>query len=40
VVDAVIHPKDTRARIAAALAALAGKQPEEGAWRKHSNIPL
>ena len=40
VVDAVIHPADTRRRIISALRMLEGKRPPERAWRKHSNIPL
>ena len=40
VVDAVIHPKDTRRRIISALRILEGKRPPERLWRKHSNFPL
>ena len=40
VIDAVIHPKDTRRRIISALRMLEDKKLPERAWRKHSNIPL
>lgn len=38
-IDEVIHPKDTRRKIASALAACAGKR-ETRPIRKHGNIPL
>jgi acetyl-CoA carboxylase carboxyltransferase component len=40
VIDAVIHPQDTRKRIISALRLLADKSVAERAWRKHSNMPL
>ncbi|MGC8492136.1 MAG: acyl-CoA carboxylase subunit beta [Syntrophobacteraceae bacterium] len=40
VVDAVIHPKDTRKRIIAALEMLEGKTEPPRQYRKHGNIPL
>jgi propionyl-CoA carboxylase beta chain len=40
VVDAVIAPQDTRARIVAALSLLRDKTVADRAWRKHSNLPL
>jgi acetyl-CoA carboxylase carboxyltransferase component len=40
VVDAVIHPKDTRKRVIAALEVLAGKARPPRPYRKHGNIPL
>lgn len=40
VIDAVIHPQDTRKRIVSALRMLADKTVGERAWRKHSNMPL
>lgn len=39
-IDAVIHPRDTRAWFVHALRALEGKQSETGVWKKHGNIPL
>lgn len=40
VIDAIIHPKDTRTAIISALRMLSGKQDAPRAWRKHGNIPL
>jgi acetyl-CoA carboxylase carboxyltransferase component len=40
VIDAVIHPKDTRKRIISALCMLHTKKEPGRAWRKHGNIPL
>lgn len=40
VIDAVIHPKDTRCAIISALRMLETKQVPNRAWRKHGNIPL
>jgi acetyl-CoA carboxylase carboxyltransferase component len=40
VIDAVIHPKDTRKQIIAALELLDGKSPAPRQSRKHGNIPL
>ena len=40
VVDAVIHPKDTRKRLIAALELLSGKTEPPRPYRKHGNIPL
>ena len=40
VIDAVIHPKDTRKRIISALCMLRTKKESSRAWRKHGNIPL
>jgi acetyl-CoA carboxylase carboxyltransferase component len=40
VIDAVIRPADTRARLVAALAVLQDKREPARAWRKHANIPL
>ncbi|MEE4113779.1 MAG: carboxyl transferase domain-containing protein, partial [Desulfobacteraceae bacterium] len=40
VVDAVIHPKDTRKRLIAALEILSGKATPPRPYRKHGNIPL
>lgn len=40
VIDAVIHPKDTRKRIIAALEMLEGKTQPPRQRRKHGNIPL
>ena len=40
VIDAVIHPQDTRTRIISALRLLQEKSVDERAWRKHSNMPL
>ena len=40
VVDAVIAPQDTRARIISALRLLQDKTVADRAWRKHSNLPL
>jgi len=40
VVDAVIHPKDTRMRVIAALEMLIGKAQPPRPYRKHGNIPL
>jgi acetyl-CoA carboxylase carboxyltransferase component len=40
VVDAVIRPQDTRARLVSALSILRGKAVAERPWRKHGNIPL
>jgi methylmalonyl-CoA decarboxylase subunit alpha len=40
VVDAVIHPKDTRKRVIAALEIYADKAPPPRQYRKHGNIPL
>ena len=40
VIDAVIHPQDTRSRIISALRVLQHKTVAAREWRKHSNIPL
>ena len=40
VIDAVIHPKDTRKRIISALCMLQTKKEPGRLWRKHGNIPL
>jgi len=40
VVDAVIHPQDTRRRVIASLEMLAGKAAPPRPFRKHGNIPL
>ena len=40
VVDAVIHPQDTRRRVIAALEILEGKASPPRQFRKHGNIPL
>ncbi len=40
VIDAVIHPKDTRKRIIAALELLDNKVTQPRQFRKHGNIPL
>ncbi|MGD9505161.1 MAG: carboxyl transferase domain-containing protein, partial [Syntrophobacteraceae bacterium] len=40
VIDAVIHPKDTRKRIIAALEMLENKAQPSRQHRKHGNIPL
>ncbi|MDA8124929.1 MAG: acyl-CoA carboxylase subunit beta [Deltaproteobacteria bacterium] len=40
VIDAVIHPKDTRKRIISALAMLEEKAEPARPFRKHGNIPL
>ncbi len=40
VIDAVIHPKDTRKRVIAALEILADKAQPPRQYRKHGNIPL
>jgi len=40
VIDAVIHPKDTRKRVVAALEMLSGKAHPPRQYRKHGNIPL
>jgi acetyl-CoA carboxylase carboxyltransferase component len=40
VIDAVIHPKDTRKRIISALEILENKVIEKGPFRKHTNIPV
>jgi acetyl-CoA carboxylase carboxyltransferase component len=40
VIDAVIHPKDTRKRIIAALEIMQDKVVEKRPFRKHTNIPL
>ena len=40
VIDAVIHPKDTRKRLISALRMLEGKIPGGSIPRKHTNIPL
>ena len=40
VIDAVIHPKDTRKRIISALRVLEGKAEPPRPYRKHGNIPL
>ena len=39
VIDAVIHPKDTRKRIISALNMLETKKEPGRAWRKHGNMP-
>ncbi len=39
VIDAVIHPKDTRKRIISALNILETKKEPSRAWRKHGNMP-
>jgi len=40
VIDAVIHPKDTRKRVIAALEIFSGKARPPRQYRKHGNIPL
>jgi acetyl-CoA carboxylase carboxyltransferase component len=40
VIDAVIHPKDTRKRIISALRILENKEEPARPYRKHGNIPL
>jgi acetyl-CoA carboxylase carboxyltransferase component len=40
VIDAVIHPKDTRTRIIQTLMILEGKAEPSRPYRKHGNIPL
>jgi acetyl-CoA carboxylase carboxyltransferase component len=40
VIDAVIHPKDTRKRIISALKILENKAEASRPFRKHGNIPL
>ncbi len=40
VIDAVIHPKDTRKRIISALTILETKKESGRSWKKHGNIPL
>lgn len=40
VIDAIIHPKDTRKRLIRALDFLEGKVPPPRQFRKHGNIPL
>ena len=40
VVDAIVPPQDTRARLIAALRLLDGKIVADRPWRKHSNLPL
>jgi len=39
VIDAVIHPKDTRKRLISALTILEAKKESGRAWRKHGNMP-
>jgi len=39
VIDAVIHPKDTRRRMISALSILETKKEIGRAWRKHGNMP-
>ncbi|MGB9629515.1 MAG: acyl-CoA carboxylase subunit beta, partial [Thermodesulfobacteriota bacterium] len=39
VIDAVIHPKDTRKRIISALNILETKKEPSRTWRKHGNMP-
>ena len=39
VIDAVIHPKDTRKRIVSALNILETKKETGRAWRRHGNMP-
>lgn len=39
VIDAVIHPKDTRKRLIDALAILENKREAPRAWKKHGLIP-
>jgi acetyl-CoA carboxylase carboxyltransferase component len=39
VIDAVIHPKDTRRRIISALNLFEKKSEAGRAWRKHGNMP-
>ncbi|HJX59879.1 MAG TPA: acyl-CoA carboxylase subunit beta [Thermodesulfobacteriota bacterium] len=39
VIDAVIHPKDTRRRMISALSILETKKEMGRAWRKHGNMP-
>lgn len=39
VIDAVIHPKDTRKRMISALMILENKKEPARAWRKHGNMP-
>ncbi|MCP4755715.1 MAG: hypothetical protein GY866_33035, partial [Proteobacteria bacterium] len=40
VIDAVIHPKDTRKRLISALKILENKSESVRPYRKHGNIPL
>ncbi len=40
VIDAVIHPKDTRKRIISALTILETKKEPGRSWRKHGNVPM
>ena len=40
VIDAVIRPQETRARLVSALGILRDKTVADRAWRKHGNIPL
>ncbi|MEJ2719140.1 MAG: carboxyl transferase domain-containing protein [Deltaproteobacteria bacterium] len=40
VIDAVIHPRDTRKRIISALEIMENKPVEPRPFRKHTNIPL
>jgi len=39
VIDAVIHPKDTRRRMISALSILETKKEIGRAWKKHGNMP-
>ncbi len=39
-IDAVIHPRDTRAWFVHSLRLLERKKPEQAIWKKHGNIPL
>jgi acetyl-CoA/propionyl-CoA carboxylase len=40
VIDAVIHPKDTRKHLVSALGIMEGKAEPKRPYRKHGNIPL
>jgi acetyl-CoA/propionyl-CoA carboxylase len=40
VIDAVIHPKDTRKHLVSALGIMEGKAEPQRPYRKHGNIPL
>jgi acetyl-CoA carboxylase carboxyltransferase component len=40
VIDAVIHPKDTRKRIVSALRILENKAEPPRPYRKHGNMPV
>jgi acetyl-CoA carboxylase carboxyltransferase component len=40
VIDAVVHPRDTRKRIISALAVLENKAEPPRQWKKHGNMPV